>query len=318
MLLAYIFVLSGALLLYIGAEALVAGASRLAARLGVPPLVIGLTVVSLCTSLPEAVASLFAQFNGGLGNLALGNVIGSNIANIGLILGTTVLIRSVEVHRDIVKREIPILLLVTFLVTFLMMQGDITRFSGGVLLLGLLIYVVYEYWQGSQTPEEDNDVLEVEGPFANIGEQNSSLLILLGLGALTLVFGGYLLIDGAVTLAQHWGVSYRVIGLSIVAIGTSLPELATSVVAALRGNSDISVGNVVGSNIFNLLFIVGGVATVAPIRFDKAAMLGDAMIMILYTCLLWGLCSRRLELGRKSGSIFLGSYLIYMATLFSS
>ena len=312
-----ISLLVGAILLYFGAEALVAGASRLAILLGIPPLVVGLTVVSLCTSLPEAVASLTAQLSDNLGDMALANIIGSNISNIALILGCTVIIAPLTVHRFILTREIPVMLLFTGLLIGIMYLGDIQRSSGFFLLGCLVAYIIFQYFLGRSNPGTEEDVHAIDGPFEFYGSTAKSLALLLILGTTALVVGGYLLVDGAVALAHFWGISERVIGLTLVALGTSLPELATSVVAASRGNSDISLGNIVGSNIFNILFIVGGVAAIQPIQFDLSAMLTDAWVMAGYSVLLLVLILPKLHIGRTAGICLFGSYSYYVYTLFA-
>ena len=312
MLLALLLVLAGTLLLFGGAEFLVKGASRLALTLGISPLVVGLTVVSFATSMPEAVASLIAQLREGSGDMAIGNVIGSNVANIGLIAGVSALVLPIEVHHQVVWKEIILMLAITLFVTALMWLGPISRFEGGFLICGLIAFVVY---QAVSSKNEDEEEPSEEVPdHLTRGELGKDLLYI-GIGLAGLILGGHLLVNGAVDIAQLIGLSERTIGLTVIAIGTSSPELATSVIASYRGHADIAIGNVVGSNIFNLLLIIGGVALVKPIHFSRVLVEVDALIMLAFSFLLWAVMLRQHRLSRRGGAVLFIGYIAYIGWL---
>ena len=313
MLTATILVLIGTGLLYFGAEALVTGAASIALRFGVSALVVGLTVVSFCTSMPEGIASLTAQLRGDHGDVALGNIIGSNISNIALILGCTALVRPIRIFPKVVSREMPIMVVVSTLLLVVMSFGEIGLASGLVLIALLFAYIAYQFVHDEKSEAYSGlggkDDLEI---FRIMRTSSTGLACLLGGGILTLVLGGYLLVEGAMQIAQSVGMSDRVIGLTVVAIGTSLPELATSMVASLRGNDDISLGNVIGSNIFNILCILGGIACIAPIQFSSQMMSFDVIVMLAISLGLWLLMWKQQCLGRVRGGILLSVYVSYV------
>lgn len=244
----------GILLLYAGAEALVRGGAALALRIGISPLVVGLTVISFGTSAPELVVSL----NAALGHdsaIALGNVIGSNIANLALVLGLAALIRPLRVEHQVVRQEMPIMLGVTVLMGAMLWNGRMSRWEGGALVLGLMIYTATSI----RRSRRGND-RQTAGPSTSVGTGLSHPFIQVGLmvlGLVMLVPGAHVFVLGAVQIATRLGMSPLVIGLTVVAVGTSLPEIATSVVASVRGEGDLAVGNAVGSNIFNIVCILG-------------------------------------------------------------
>lgn len=260
-----------------GAEFLVRGASRLAVRLAVPMVVIGLTVVAFGTSLPELVVSLWANLQGGpSAALAIGNVVGSNIANLALILGVVAVLHPLSVERQLLLREYPLMLVVSLLFVWMAWDGQVARLEGVILFLGLLGFTVWSYSRQRSLPqEEQSEVLEyldyapgqaadvLEGPMEIKRRLRDLGLVVLGITAL--VIGAKWLVDSATFIAREFGVSELVIGLSLVALGTSLPELATSIVAILRREGDIALGNLVGSNLFNMLAIVGITASVRPL-----------------------------------------------------
>jgi len=312
-----ISLLIGILLLYFGAELLVKGASKLAFNLGVTPLAIGLTVVSMSTSMPEGVASLIAQLEGARGDIAIGNIIGSNIANIGLVLGITLLIRPIKISPAIKQREMPIMLFISIFFIALMTQLEISRFWGGVLVSGLLVYLIMQWKLADKGHLNEDKIVTSEFELKKGSLKDNLLdLLLIGVGLVMLVIGGHLLISSAITLAEIFGISERVIGITLVAVGTSLPELATSIVASLRKASDISIGNVVGSNIFNLLFIIGGVSLVIPIAFSEALLWKDAPIMLAFSVVLWAMMWTRNVLDRRHGVMLLAGYCLYITYLF--
>lgn len=273
----------GGVLLYLGAEWLVSGASSLALALRIPKLIIGLTVVAYGTSAPEVIVGIQASMND-LGAVALGNVVGSNIANLGLILGLTALLAPPLVEPQIAKREMPVMVATSAALPLVMLSGVIERWEGGVLLVAA---VAYTWWmlrgarRGTPLVQEATVLVGAAGQAAAIAGApsgqppassltRSGVVAVLGLGGL--ILGGSLFVDGAVALAKALGMSERVVGLTIVAIGTSLPELITSVVAARKGHADLAVGNVIGSNIFNVLLCLGASAAIRPIHAPLATM----------------------------------------------
>lgn len=299
----------GLLFLYIGAEGLVRGSSSLARGLGISPLVIGLTIVALGTSSPELVVSAKASFNGN-GAIALGNVIGSNIANIALILALTSLIRPVLVTKQIIKKEIPIMnISAFFMVVLIVFDKLIDRFDGFLLLIGIALYIYYNYHTSKK--EKDEKVLEdfnKEIP-KEVGKPLTSfLLAAAGLGVL--IFGANIFVNGSVEIAIKAGLSEAIIGLTIVSIGTSLPELVTSVVAAIKKESDIAIGNVIGSNIFNLLAILGTAAVVNPISAAQISYV-DLGVMILTGIIIWPLTRTGYKLDRWEGALLFAGFLGY-------
>jgi len=303
--------LLGVALLYAGAEALVRGGVTLAARLGMTPLVIALTVVAFGTSMPEMVVSIRAAAAGS-GPIAVGNVIGSNIANIALILGVSALIRPLRVRAQIVRFDAPVLLFVSALAVFLLGDDRLARGEAGALVLALVVYVVIcvraARREAAEVKAEFTSGVPVPGRNLVFGAGATAL------GLVLLVVGARWFVSGAVSVARAAGISDAVVGLTIVAVGTSLPELATSTVAAAKGESDICVGNVVGSNIFNILGILGTAALVHPIaptgmsRADLGVMLGLAIVLLP---VVWS----GMRINRAEGALLVGLYAGYTAYL---
>ena len=285
MALAILLFLLGLVLLYFGAEWLVAGASSAALRFGIAPLVVGLTVVAFGTSAPELLVSLLALADGKDG-ISVGNIIGSNIANIALILGCASLVRPIQVSEIAVKREYPIMLAASGLLVLLAHDGKITRIDAGIMLVCMAAFLGVSLWRGlkggkdAELPEE---LEEIDLDEDSLGKD----LLLVGGGILGLALGAYLLVENSIFIAKEFNVPDLVIGISIVAIGTSLPELATSVVASYRGESDISVGNVIGSNIFNILLVLGVVAMILPITVGQVAIDIDMWVMLAISIIIW-------------------------------
>jgi cation:H+ antiporter len=312
---ALVQLLLGFALLYFGAEWFVKGAAGLGRRLGVRPLVIGLTVVAYGTSMPELVVSTVAAISGS-GIIALTNAIGSNIANLGLILGITAMLSPIPAESRLVRREAPILAIVTFALPLLLLDGVVSRWDAALLLLGAGVFTYVTARFGLEDVgtaalvEED---AEMAG--APRAVRTRTLSGLTGIGLVLLLGGGQLFVAGAVAFATSIGMSERVIGLTIVAVGTSMPELAASVVAALRGHSDIALGNVIGSNIFNILFVIGGAGMVRPLvepvenlRFDLSV-LGAVTLFALLLLVL------RRRVSRISGAILTLGYLVFLGLL---
>lgn len=305
----------GLILLVFGADYLVKGASSLAKSLGVSPLVIGLTIVAFGTSAPELTVSLMASVNGET-DLALGNVVGSNIFNILFILGLSAIIIPLSVHRQIIRVEVPIMIAGTFLVWLMASDQIIQRWEGFILFTGVITYTVAQIYVSNKKRSSVNHntiVKEFSSDFKSRAKQITFII----LGLLGLVAGSKLFVEGAVALATRMGVSELVIALTIVAAGTSLPEVATSVMAAIRGERDIAVGNVVGSNIFNLLAVLGVSASVTPtpISVPAEALSFDIPIMTAAALACLPIFFTEYRIGRWEGALFFIAYGIYTTTL---
>ncbi len=307
MITASILLIAGLALLYYGAEFLVKGSSLLALSFGIRPLVIGMTVVAFATSMPEMMVSLNAVLKGS-SNLAAGNVIGSNIANIGLILGATALLAPMAVARGTLVREIPIMLIASLAVFLMSLDGQLGRLDGFFLLVGLITFLGYCFFSSRQVqayledaPVETNQVTS---------QRRNFVLILIGIAGLG--FGAELMVRSAVFIARHCGISDVIIGVTVVALGTSLPELAASTVSALKGEPDLSVGNVIGSNIFNIFFVLGFCSLVRPITIEPGVLSYELPLMLFFSLALWPLVKRRLRLGRTEGGLLLLGYLAFI------
>jgi cation:H+ antiporter len=301
-------------LLYFGAEGLVRGSSSLALRLGVGPLLVGLTVVAFGTSTPELVVSLKAAYLG-QGDISVGNVVGSNICNIGLILGFSALIIPIKVASQIVRVDTPIMIGVTTLAMALLYDGALSRVEGVVLFVLLIGYVVFSIRLAKQKPSDPlaGEFTE-EIKISKRGIWEDAVFIVAGL--VMLVIGARFLVDAAIDIAKAFGLGEAVIGLTIVAVGTSLPEFATSLVAALKKEADIAVGNVVGSNIFNILGILGVSATVTPLTSTGITGI-DLGVMMLFALVLWIFSRTGYRLTRSEGLVMLAGYAAYVAWLVS-
>lgn len=314
-------VLGGILVLYLGAEVLVKGAAQLALSLGVSSLIVGLTIVSFSTSMPEVVASVIAQWKGGNGQIALGNVVGSNIANVGLILGLVAWIHPLSYQSQVMARETQILLGSAILLVLIMILDQGIYLGGATaLLIAFVLFVWYQIMMAKahrkafMDREELTEVahLPKRGRLPAIGWD----LALIAVGLALLVIGGWLLIEGATSLARLIGVSEWVIGLTVVAFGTSCPELATSLVAAWRKEHDLSLGNIVGSNVFNTLFIGGIAASVRPISVTVRDAAVDLGVMSLFSVALYLVVKRGSRMGRLQGATFCLGYVAYIFFLF--
>lgn len=313
---------AGGALLYFGAEWLVRGASGIATKLHLRPLVIGLTVVAYGTSAPELVVGIGAALSG-RGGIAFGNAVGSNIANFGLILGVTALVYPPNVDASLRRRELPVMILSALLVPTLLIDGRISRMEGFALLAGSVIYTAamlraarHVAPEKERPREEDAKAMGEAAGVASataVTKSTRELAVVTLAGLVLLLLGGHWLVDGASRIASGLGVSERLIGLTIVAIGTSIPELATSLVAARRGHSDLAVGNVVGSNIFNVLLILGasGVAGPFELRFDDARL--DLAGLLLMTFLGAFFLRRERRVSRVEGAVLLVAYVLFLA-----
>lgn len=302
---AFLFV-TGLLLIVAGATALVRGASGLAAAAGVPPLVVGLTVVSMGTSAPELAVSVAAGLKGNT-ELAMGNVVGSNILNILLILGLSAAITPLAVQKQLVRLDVPLMIFVSAVVYVLAMDTRISTPESALLLAGLAAYLVYQLLQGRKEGGLPTGV--VDQPHAAWYVNATFLLVGLGL----LVLGSHWFVGSAVTVAQALGMSDLLIGLTLVALGTSLPEVATSVVAAFKGEGDIAVGNVVGSNLFNLLGVLGatGVVATGGVPVSPGALGFDLPVMLAVAVACLPVFFSGLVVARWEGFLFLAYYLAY-------
>ncbi|MFQ5588805.1 MAG: calcium/sodium antiporter [Nitrospiria bacterium] len=306
-----VFILIGLLLLTGGGDTLVSGASRLARRLGVSPLVVGLTIVALGTSAPEMAVSLSASLTG-RGDIAVGNVVGSNISNIGLALGLAAIFRPLVVQIRLVRFEVPLLFVITVLTYLIALTGEMPRWFGTAFLLGLAAYIVMLYrWSLREPPEVEAEYAERETPDG--GGLRDAGKVIFGLAALA--GGGNLLVEGAVGVARWAGLSELVIGLTVVAVGTSLPEMVTAIIAVLKNHSDIAIGNVLGSNIFNTLGVLGATAAVQPISVQKALLVRDLPVMGFLTFLLIPFLRSGLVLKRREGVLLVAIYCFYIVIL---
>lgn len=312
MLINFFLILIGLGLLTFGAEGLVRGSSSVALRLGVTPLVVGLTVVAFGTGSPEFVVSISSALNGSSG-LALGNVVGSNISNICLILGVAAVINPLTVRAEIVRRETPIMVVITGLLWLLLYDGELGRFDGIILTLGSIGYTFLTYYLSKQKQKKEVEV-EFEEAYEETKGGSWKDILFIGFGLGLLILGANLLVSGAVEIAKYFGLSEIVIGLTIIAIGTSLPELATSVVAAKKGEADVALGNAIGSNVLNILAVLGVTAIIQPISaegirtIDLGVMLGSAILLNV-------LLGRKFILDRIEGAILIIGYFVYVYSL---
>lgn len=304
--------LTGLVVLYLGAEGLVRGASSMALRLGITPLIVGLTVVSFGTSAPELLVGLL-----GTDDISVGNIIGSNIANLALILGASALVRPIEVKSRAVRREMPVMLAATVLFIALASNGTLSQLNGFILLVAMVLYLTYMYREARKDMKayeaELADELGDVDPEASTFWKDGTFVVL---GILGLALGAKFMVDSSIIIAEHFGISQLVIAISVVALGTSLPELATSMVASFRDQDDISVGNVIGSNIFNLLFVMGIVASLGSMTVGADALRIDLWVMLIVSVGIWPLLRTGHVLDRKEGAILLAVYLGYMLSLF--
>ena len=306
-------------LLIIGAELLVRGASRIASVSGIPPLIIGLTVVALATSSPEMAVSIGAALKGD-GDIALGNLVGSNTFNVLFILGLSALITPLAVSQQLVRLDIPLVIIASVVVFLLALDRTISRLDGIILFSGIVAYIGYLIWNARRGPkieyDEDPDEEETKKPvYARrlLFRDIASIVA----GFALLVLGAEWLVDGAVDIADALGVSKLVIGLTIISAGTALPEIATSVIASLRGLRDIAVGNVVGSNLFNLLAVLGvtGIVTPGGVEVANSLLTFDIPVMTAVAVASLPIFFTGYEIARWEGWVFLGYYGAYVAYL---
>lgn len=312
----------GFVLLYYGAEWLVKGASSLARSLGVTPVVIGLTVVAFGTSAPELVVSVISSINN-KSMIAVGNVVGSNICNIALVLGLSAVFQPITSHPSVVKRDIPIMLGISFYLLLISLNSKIGRLEGGTLFAGIILYTLFNYYMARKESKRrlNNESMLSElgiGEVEHITSRQKEILLIV-IGIFGVVFGAHIVVDSAVKIMKILGVGEKFIGLTIVAFGTSLPELATSVVAAVKKEMDISIGNLVGSNVFNILSVLGAAALVRPIPipggFFQSGLAIDYLVMMFISFLPWLMMRKTFTVTRRDGLILLFCYAGYLTYL---
>jgi len=310
-----IYLILGIIGLYFGAEWLVGGSSKLALKIGVSPLVIGLTVVALGTSAPELAVCLRLNLES-RPDAALGNIVGSNICNILLILGFSSLIRPLRVHRQIIRKELPILLMVSFALIVMLINKEVASWEGFILCVGIVIYILFSF-KGANNSGEFKVEGESSSEIDTVSSQGYNSIVLIALllvGLILLVLGAFFFEKGGIGLAKAFGVSEAVIGLTLLAFGTSLPELATSIVACMKNKGDIIVGNAVGSSIFNVLAILGITALFKPLSVNDINLI-DYSIMIGAVIFCWLFIYKKMELNRIKGVVFLGFYAAYITSI---
>jgi cation:H+ antiporter len=312
-----VYCLVGFVLLYFGAEWLVKGSSSLARSLGITPIVIGLTVVAFGTSAPELVVSLVSSIKG-KSMIAVGNVVGSNICNIALVLGLSAVLNPIKSDPTVVRRDIPIMLAISLYLLLLTFNSTLGRIEGATLFIGIILYTIMNY---SLAKKETAGAAEIESELEDIGfvASRPKQIVMIAVGIAGVVGGAQAVVDSAVFIMTELGVDEKFIGLTIVAFGTSLPELATSVVAAMRGEMDISIGNLVGSNVFNIMSVLGVAALVRPIPipggFIESGLWIDYLVMMFTSFLPWLMMRRNFTVTRKDGFILLSCYFGYLAYL---
>ena len=309
--------LVGFVLLYFGAEWLVKGSSSLARSLGLTPIVIGLTVVAFGTSAPELVVSLISSIQG-KSMIAVGNVVGSNICNIALVLGLSAVFNPIKSDPSVVRRDIPIMLTISVYLFLLTLNSTLGRIEGATLFAGIILYTFFNYYLAKK---ETTGAADIKSELEEIGfvASRPKQLLMIVAGIAGVVGGAQIVVDNAVLIMKILGVDEKFIGLTIVAFGTSLPELATSVVAAIRGEMDISIGNLVGSNVFNIMSVLGVASLVQPIAipggFFESGLWIDYLVMIFTSFLPWLMMRKYSTVTRKDGFILLFCYFGYLTYL---
>ena len=301
-----LFLLIGSCMLYYGAEWIVKGGSNIARKLNISSLVIGLTVVAFGTSLPELIVSIFSALEGSSA-IAVGNVIGSNVANVGLVLGISAFIFPISVEYDIIKRDLLIYLMSCAIFIFFAFDGRISQFEGMVFVISLFFYIYYCI----KSPIVDQNDTEEE-----VEDKMSKLIIYILAGIAFLSFGAEIFVDGAIYLARYFGLSEVVIGMSVVAFGTSLPELATSVMAAFHKESSISVGNIIGSNIFNILSVLGITSIIYPLDSPRSIMDKEVVFMLAYAFSMFIVAKLPQPINRYTSIALLVGYITFIYVLF--
>ncbi len=316
MLISVLLIILGFILLIKGADFLVDGASSLARKFNIPDIIIGLTIVSIGTSMPELFVSSTSTINGS-SDMAIGNIIGSNLCNLLMILGISTIIKPVKFQKETRLIEIPICLIITTIFAiFCNTSGEISRIEAIVLIFLFVLFIIYTIIMAKKGNSFDgNTVIEIQTDDKPLSLKKSIILIVLGIVGLKV--GGDFTVENATNLARMFSISEKIIGLTILAIGTSLPELVTSVTAAIKGNSDIAIGNIIGSNIFNILLIIGVSAIISPLTYNITYNI-QIGILILATIILsiFPIIPPKNEMSRFNGLIYLAIYIIYMIIIF--
>jgi cation:H+ antiporter len=317
---AVLFLIVGITLTFMGAELLIRGAARIARRLGLSPFVIGVTVVAFGTSAPEMFASVKASLDG-RGELGIGNVLGSNIANMCLILPVAAIIAPIAVKKIVVKRDAPIMLAITAVACAVMLDGSVSRIDGAILFSGIIAYIIFNYKTGKADPQVIEAALELEHEHGLELEKNlkpkllpNTLFVIVGLTALSA--GAAILVKGGVDLARAANIPEIVIGATIVAFGTSVPELAASIQAARKKESDIAIGNILGSNVFNLLAVLGAAGLARPIEVTPPTIFFHIPAVLLISILIIPIMAVGKYIGRKKAALLLLAYIAYTALSF--
>jgi cation:H+ antiporter len=302
-----VLLLIGLVMLCFGGNWLVSGGVTIAKKFRISNFIIGMTIVAYGTSTPELAASLAAA--GDHGAIILGNIVGSNIANVGMVIGVAAILVPLAVHKSVLRKEIPIMLGVSALLVLLSIDGEISQYDGILLLIGLGIFVVYTFRSALKQREKSKDD-------TNPGQNNVYLksIGLIGIGIILLYIGAILTVDNAVVIATEFGLSEKIIGLTVIAIGTSLPELITSIIAIRKGHSDIGIGNIIGSNIYNILMIMGVGASLGGVLITADVYIDYAIMIIFSLSLLIGLKTKIIN--RTMGVILAAGYGLYLITTF--
>ena len=326
MLLQSILFIAGITGVYFGAEWLVKGSSKLSRDLGIKPIVIGLTVVAFGTSSPELAVSLTASIKGS-NDIAIGNIIGSNIANIGLILGVSAIVLPLKVEKILMKRELPLMIGISAALYFMAIDRKIGFIDGLLLFTGIIFFISYQVYctfnhkkelknSTSGNPVSKTDMPESINEEGQTGRHLLSNIVYIVIGLACLLVGSHVLVKSAIFIAGSFGISEMVIGMTVVAFGTSVPEMATSVVSVLKKESDICVGNVIGSNIFNILLVLGSVALVRPLNVERGTLLFEFPIMLLFSLALIPMIRGSLTVNRLAGIVLVSGYLAFILLLF--
>ena len=310
-------ILMGIVIISWAADRTVTGAAALARNMGISPLLVGLTIVAIGTSAPEVFVAITASWQGNP-ELAIGNAIGSNIANIGLVLGIATLITPMEVKSKLLRREYPILLLIMFIAWLLMVDGDLNRFDGTILIIGSVVAMGWLIYLGLQERNHEPMSEEFQQEMPR-GMSNQIAMIWLAIGLCLLPLGSYFLVNGATTIAEYFGISSFIIGVTVVAIGTSIPEVAAAIAAAIQKEHDIAIGNILGSNMFNMLLVLGLPAIIQPSDLNVQVLVRDMPMMFGLTILLflvsYGWRSHG-RIRRWEGGLLLACYIFYIRLLF--
>ncbi|WP_026479908.1 calcium/sodium antiporter [Ahrensia sp. 13_GOM-1096m] len=316
MLLNIAMLVGGLILLVFAGDYLVKGAVGLAEKFNIPPLIIGLTIVAFGTSAPELVISLDSALSG-VPDIAVGNIVGSNIANVLLVMGLPALITAIHANQNGLSRNVGILLFFTLAFMWMISDGVLSRLEGGILFAGLVLYIIAQIVRARTQTEDDATIpSDYHDDVGDAPTQNSKIIVFLLGGLILLPIAAHFTVEGASGIASHFGVSDAAIGLTIVAIGTSLPELATSFMAAWRKNGDVALGNIIGSNIFNIAAIMGITGLLIDVPVADTMIAYDMWVMLAAAVLLAVICFARITTGKLLGSAMLLAYLAYIISVF--